>query len=293
MVGTWIETNLKIIMKKKLNFIWCLKSKYEINFSFDWICEMFQQFDIVHNYDIENSFSTYLDNSIIVVSVGKGANDRLCEYLQNFNLKNLNYTVIHLSDEAFEQNIDFYKFSKRIVRNYYNKEYTQQFPILTVPLGYQTGVKPQQIHKSLMVNFVGQIKSDRYEMLNYFQKFSNKYFYLTQQWNDPNSLNHLQYSQVLSSSFYTLCPRGWVSLDSFRINESLECGSIPISVLDKDGSDYFSLIYGEHPFIIGSNWENAYDKMFETDHIKKLDQVKDWWMGFKNNLSLKLVEYTT
>ena len=74
-------------------------------------------------------------------------------------------------------------------------------------------------------------------------------------WGDPNGLNVEQFSQVLSSSKYTLCPRGWISLDSFRLNEALECGSIPVSILDYDGSDYFYKIYGEHPFIIGSSNE--------------------------------------
>lgn len=278
-------------MKTKLNLIWCLKTQYEVNFSFDWICNLFSQFEIVHTYDISNKFDIFLDNSIIIVCVGKDSNPKLCEYIETYNKKSFNYTVLHLSDEAFEQNIDFYKVSKKIIRNYYNQSYVQNYPILTVPLGYQTGISPKNVHKSLMVNFIGQIKSDRADMVKSFEVTQNKYFYFIRQWADPASLNVDQFSQVLSASFFTLCPRGWVCLDSFRINEALECNSIPVSILDYDGSDYFTKIYGSHPFIIGNNWQNSYEIMRNTDPIKKLVEVKSWWSDFKNDLTDKIKNY--
>ena len=278
-------------MKNKLNLIWCLKSKYEIDFSFNWINEIFSECDIIHHYDIENKFDKFIDNSILIVCVNDEPNHRLIDYINQYNSKNLNYVVLHLSDEAFEQNIDFYSVSKKILRNYFKKEYVEKFNIMTIPLGYQTGIKYIESPRIHDINFVGQLKSDRYEMLSKFQHINNKFFHFTRMWGDPSGLNVNQFSEVLSRSNFTLCPRGWISLDSFRINEALECNSIPISILEKDGTDYFQNVYGTHPFIIGSDWNDAYSKMISCVVETKRVEITDWWKNFKQELKIKIKQY--
>jgi hypothetical protein len=275
----------------ELNLIWCVKTQYEVDFSFNWINEIFSEFEIKHHYDITNNFDKFIDNSIIIVSVGKESNTRLIDYIKNYNDKDLKYTILHLSDEAFEQNIDFYRSSVKIIRNYYNEDYVRKYNILTIPLGYQTNVKYTDNEKSVNVNFIGQLKSDRNEMLINFNQIDSKFIHLTRMWNDPQGLNTEQYSEVLSKSSFTLCPRGWISLDSFRINEALECKSIPVSILDNDGSDYFEKIYGKHPFIIGKDWSDSYDKVISQNIEEKSKEVIFWWNDFKNNLKIKLKNY--
>jgi hypothetical protein len=274
----------------KLNIIWCI-SQGEIDFSFDWINEILSSFDITHYNDISKRFDIFKDNSVIVVCVDKEPNIRLIEYINTYNDKNLNYTILHLSDEAFEQNIDFYKYSNKIVRNYYNEEYVKEYNILTIPLGYQTSVKYTDTEKSINVNFIGQLKSDRHEMLRNFNQIDSKFIHLTRMWNDPQGLNIKQYSDILSKSCFTLCPRGWISLDSFRVNEALECKSIPVSILDNDGSDYFEKIYGKHPFIIGKDWSDSYEKTISQNIEEKLNEINSWWNDFKDGLKIKLEKY--
>jgi hypothetical protein len=276
---------------REINLIWCVKSQYEVDFSFKWINEIFSEFEINHYYDIDNNFDKFIDNSILTVCVNKNPNTRLIEYINKYNEKELNYTILHLSDEAFEQNIDFYSVSKKILRNYYKKEYVDKYNILTIPLGYQSGIEHVTTQKIYDVNFIGQIKSDRHEMLSIFNNISNKYFYLTRMWGDPNGLNTSQFSEVLSQSNFTLCPRGWISLDSFRINEALECSSIPVSILEHDGTDYFEKIYGEHPFIIGNDWNDAYLKMISCKTTEKIEEVNNWWTNFKQSLKIKIKNY--
>jgi len=271
-----------------INIIWCVKTQNEVDFSFDWINEIFSLSMITHHYDLSNKFDKFINNSIIVVSVTKDKNLDLINYINHYNSNNLNYTILHLSDEDFTQNIDFYNVYNKIIRNYYKKEYTDNYNLLTIPLGYKTGIKKLEVEKTLNVNFIGQIKSDRHEMLNHFNKIDNKFIYLTNMWNDPNGLDINKYGSILNKSYYTLCPRGWVSLDSFRINEALECNSIPISILDNDGDDYFKYVYGNHPFIIGKNWKHAFDLLSEINIDDKSNEVKNWWINFKKDLKLKL-----
>lgn len=277
----------------QINLIWCVKSQYEKDFSFDWIEEVFSNFEINHIDDFQNKFENFENNSVIVVSVQKDSNNSLISYIQKFNQLNLNYSILHLSDEAFEQNIDFYAVSKKIVRNYYNEEYSEKFNVMTIPLGYQTGLKKIETDRDIDLNFVGQLKSDRFEMLSTFKILPNTYFFLTRMWNDPNSLNLKQYSEVLSRSWFTLCPRGWISLDSFRINEALECGSIPVSILDKDGTDYFEKIYGEYPFIVAKDWNDAKIQFNNVDKRLLSQKVNEWFVNFKLELRKKLENFIT
>ena len=273
----------------KLNIIWCI-SQGEIDFSYDWITEIFSCFDVTHYNDCSKIYDIFKDNSVIVVCVGKEANINLIEYINSYNNKNLNYTILHLSDETFEQNIDFYKVSKKILRNYFNQQYTDKYNIITIPLGYKSNVKfIDNNEKDITINFIGQVKSDRNYMLSSFNKIDSRFIHLTNMWNDPNGLNTEQYSYILSRSLFTLCPRGWCSLDSFRINEALECKSIPISILDNDGTDYFEKIYGNHPFIIGKDWPDAYNKLVSSE--LNIDEVNTWYDKFKDNLKLKLKKY--
>jgi hypothetical protein len=276
---------------REINLIWLVKTDYEVAFSFDWIKNIFSNFLIKNHYDIENKFDLFVDNSILIVSVGKEPNTRLIDYINGYNSLNLNYSILHLSDEAFEQNIDFYNTSKKIIRNYYNKEYIEKYNILTIPLGYQSGIKKVDLDKDLDINFVGQLKSDRYEMLNTFNSVDKKYVLLTQRWADPNGLGVKDFSNILSRSYFTLCPRGWISLDSFRINEALESGSIPVSVLDNDGSDYFTKIYGDHPFIIGKNWNDSFEKMKDSNKEQLSYLCSKWWDNYKKSLKVKIEDF--
>jgi hypothetical protein len=278
----------------QLNLIWCLKSQYEIGFSFDWITEILGKFELINHIDMENKFDKFYDNSLIIVSVNSSHNSRLIDYIEKYNRLGLNYTILHLSDEAFEQNIDFYSYSRKIIRNYFNKNYSKNYNILTIPLGYKSGIKKINLSKDskdIDINFIGQLKSDRNTMIFEFQKCSSKYFFFTNNWEDPKGLDVNKYSEVLSKSWFTLCPRGWVNLDSFRINESLECGSIPISILDCDGQDYFRNIYHDHPFIIGKNWNDAFNIYENTNKINHQKICEDWWSQFKSKLKVRINNY--
>jgi hypothetical protein len=263
---------------------------YEVNFSFTWINYIFSKFKINNFYDTENKFDYFRDNSIIVVSVNQNTNDRLVKYISDFNKNGLNYTILHLSDENYDQNIDFYSVSKKIIRNYYNEDYSSRYNLITIPLGFQTGLKKYKNDKTYDINFIGQMKSDRNSMLGTFLGVEEKFIHLTQMWNDPNGLNIDEYSYILGKSWFTLCPRGWVNIDSFRINESLECSSIPITILD-NGIDYFEKIYGEYPFIVGDNWEDSYNKYINCNRFDLSNDCQIWWSDFKENLKTKLKKF--
>lgn len=276
----------------ELNIIWCLKSDTEINFSRDWILEIFSNFEIKEHFDKELSFNIKLDNSLIVVSNVSDQN-KFIEYLNSMNNINYNYNVLHLSDEIFNHDVTFYKYAKRVIRTLYSDKYTELYNTITIPVGYKSGTAKIKSDKKYLYNFIGQIKSDRATMINIFKDTTPNFIYLTNQWDDPRAIVNPEYSKILSESYFTLCPRGWdgTPIESFRLSECLQCGSIPISILD-NGRDYFKLVFGEsHPFIVGDNWMDAFNKMKSISNLDdKLNEVDSWWVNFKCDLQNRMSE---
>ena len=277
-----------------MKIIWCVKTTEEKRFSYDWLKEILR-FDI--EYDDSKRGYTLFEDNVYIVWCNQEYEQGFVNYINEYNKRGLNYSIVHLSDEAFEQDIEFYKISKKIIRNYYNKSYTNNYNIYTFPLGYQTGVKyHSESLRKFQFNFIGEIKSDRKEMVNIFFKGDKEsILHLTTRWADPNGINPNDYGKFLSSSQFTICPRGWVNLDSFRLYEALECGSIPISILDSDGFDYFINIFGSgHPLMIFKNWQDAYNNvtsMKDEDIIYKLKEIKDFWKTFKQTLSKNIANF--
>ncbi len=273
----------------ELNIIWCLKSDTEIEFSRDWILEVFSKFEIKEHFDRELNFNIRLDNSLIVVSNVSDQN-KLIEYLKSIN--DTNYSMLHLSDEIFNHDVTFYKYAKKVIRTLYSDKYTELYNTITIPVGYKSGTGKVESEKKYLFNFIGQIKSDRSIMINTFKDTNPNFIYLTNQWDDPRAIINPEYSMILSESYFTLCPRGWdgTPIESFRLSESLQCGSIPVSILD-NGRDYFKLVFGDnHPFIVGDNWVDAFNKVKCVNNLQdKLDEVQDWWINFKHNLQNRML----
>lgn len=267
------------------NIIWCVKTQIEVDFSNDWLKEVLQ-FKFEH-FDKERNFDKFINGSYIAWA-NQEKNDDFINYINKYNELGYDYTIVHLSDEAYEQDISFYDVSKKIIRNYYNSDYSSKYNILTIPLGYKKDLKFVESKKDIVFNFVGQPKSDRLEMVEKFKNINPNFIRLTNSWNDTNTgLSTSDYSSVLSRSIFTLCPMGWVNMDSFRICESLECKSIPVTVKSK-GVDYFQNIFPNHPFIIGDNWEDASKKVIEllnTNNIEsKIEEVSNYWVNNKEGL---------
>jgi len=276
-----------------MNYIWCVKNDDEVRFSKDWIFTIFGQG--VEHFDQKRNFNLFIDNSFIIWAEQK-YNDEFVKYIEEYNNRNLNYVVIHLSDEIFDHDVQFYKVSKKTIRTLLNENYVRDYGVETIPVGFQTGVNKTQSPKNILINFAGQIKSDRMTMIESFRNsplLQYCVFKFTNQWNDPNGLKLDEYSDLLTKSIFTLCPRGWVNIDSFRICEALECGSIPVSIMDGN-KDYFSKIFGNHPFIIGEDWPDAVkiiQSYTQEDMIKKLKEIDIFWKEYKNNLKLKYENY--
>ena len=271
-----------------------MDTKDEVAFSHEYISEFFDGIPYEHHYDLNRKYDIHKNNAVIVYGSEK-YNPEFIRYIEEYNVLGYNYIIIHLSDESYKHDISYYKIAKKVFRTYYNIEYTEKYNVETIPLGYKSGiVRYNKDEIKYLFNFIGQMKTNRYDMLDVFKKTSYNYFvHLTNQWNDPNSINGKEYYNVLSDSLFTLCPMGWINMDSFRICEALEMGSIPIVLRDVSKYDYYKNVFGEHPFIIGDTWEEVYDRienMCETDYIQYRENVLYWYKGFKYDLKKNILK---
>ena len=119
-------------------------------FEQDFICELFEGFDVVINEDM----NIVEQDSVIVYSdmYAKNINAYPQKFRENLNqlrakqkeyfekLKNKNCILVHLSDEHCHAEIDHYKNFKHVFRQYYRKDAVSD-NVTFIPLGYKKGFK--------------------------------------------------------------------------------------------------------------------------------------------------------
>ena len=131
---------------KKQKLIFTHKNLFEE----DFICELFEGFDVVINEDM----NIVEEDSVIVYSdmYAKNINAYPQKFRENLNqlrakqkeyfekLKNKNCILVHLSDEHCHAEIDHYKNFKHVFRQYYRSDAVGD-NLTFIPLGYKKGFK--------------------------------------------------------------------------------------------------------------------------------------------------------
>lgn len=119
-------------------------------FEQDFICELFEDFDIVINEDMnvteQDSVIVYSDMYAKNINVypekfRKNLNQLRVKQKEYFEkLKDENCILVHLSDEHCHAEIDHYKNFKHVFRQYYRKDAAAD-NVTFIPLGYKKGFK--------------------------------------------------------------------------------------------------------------------------------------------------------
>ena len=120
------------------------------------------------------------------------------------------------------------------------------------------------------------------------KKFNNNFTHLTEKWDSKNSLKSSEVNEIYSETKIIPAPMGNINVDSFRICEILESGSIPIIKL-YNGNDYFINIFGNHPIPVVSDWDELFLVFNQLrDNEEKLKEINEWYYNFKENLRIKV-----
>eukprot|EP00960_Hanusia_phi_P034533 751138-Hanusia_phi.AAC.1 len=242
----------------------------------DWVSEMLQGAGVAFRVVVDSTFRVFVNNSLVALSQnderGRHA-DVFASYLIEMKRRGLRVGVLHMSDEDYSASSYFYPWVDYVVRNHFQEQLSLLPHTLAIPLGYKKGLWEEhelasnlsaryrfvdeweegRRRRSYVWNFVGQThdKPTRTSMLTAARRVEGGSQHERLQVRNfsplPPALPEPPAREVLLLSTFTLCPRGFVHPESFRLSEALESGSIPLVEEDV----YFEKLFGaDHPLIM-------------------------------------------
>jgi GR25 family glycosyltransferase involved in LPS biosynthesis len=230
----------------------------------DWISEMLEGAGIQFKIVLDPGLEHVAPNALVALSQNDERTrppEVLARYLLSFKQRGYRVGVLHMSDEDYTAPTYFYPWVDYVLRNHYQQELARLPHVLAIPLGYKKGfwtagdapaarasaAAGLDRTRRYLWNFVGQThdKPTRKTMLAAARQLAGEgYLKLTGFWNDSAGLSTQDFRNLLLDSRFTLCPRGFVHPESFRLSEALETGSVPI--IERDA--YFAMLFGpDHP----------------------------------------------
>lgn len=204
--------------------------------------------------------------------------------------------VVHLSNENLRYNYHFLSYTNTILRSYYHP-FIWHPRCYAIPLGWQTGFRNLKNkigkHDKYMWCFIGQIKGYRVPMYEAFKELTPNFSSLSTKWNS-RLLTNEEVAQVYLDSAFALVPFGSVHADTIRVMEVLEWGCVPV-VIKYMHADYYKFIYGDHPFIVGKDWNDArkqVEQLWADKEAlrKKQKEVQQWYAAFKERLQADITD---
>jgi hypothetical protein len=195
--------------------------------------------------------------------------------------------IICLSDELIVENLQQFNqlgnYCDLFLRQYHHPQYTYTSNTIHIPLGYTNGCKVFQEPKELNWSFLGEIKTDRQEMIDTFRSIPKHFV--------GKSLSKDLMCKIYSKSIFVPCGRGNSSLDCFRLYEASMNGSIPVLVGSQDEIECTFKYEENPPWIFAETWKDALDKC-ESLLERPIDNtpVLNWWKSRIDKIKSKVLE---
>jgi hypothetical protein len=265
------------------------------SWEYDWLNMLLE--GSIGSEHVDNSWS-HLAPSMIVVD-NRLVPEKTPYYQRAFE-NGCKVILIHLSDEAFNDDTTVYKYCEAVIRNYRSDVLAEQARILFMPLGYKTGFgctgapKAAQARKHLW-SFAGDPnKLSRGEMLTTLAQVEGGVWYLTSGFNANDCLSTADYRALMDESVVIPCPGGWSNLETFRVYEALEAGCIPF-VEKRKGYDYYRALLGPHPMPTVATWAEGaalLQELKDSDGLGPLQRAcGEWWQDYKARLKLNVADF--
>jgi GR25 family glycosyltransferase involved in LPS biosynthesis len=239
---------------------------------------------------LTNLLSTVPDNSWFIVQ--RPHLDTLISYFHLLKSNNINFKVIHLSDEFSKDSIDFYSYSncKVVIRNYIRDDIPKLSHIITIPLGFHHKGESSRIFddRSIVWSFHGTNWFNRKMLLEPISSIVPNNCHFTDTWNDPKQTLENCYLGRLNNSKFCPILRG-NNVETFRLYEALESGSIPLYVRCEGDDKYWKYISSHLELVELTSWEKAAEfiKTLCSD-IKRAEEYRSNivtnWQIWKNEI---------
>jgi len=267
-VDTNIITTVPVSQTKEIfNRICILESQnVEWNqlYEHSWLYELFGRPNIIELQKVKFATNPPVEKPIFLVQ--KGHFEKYKELFSYYESKGIKYYILHLSDEHGNDDISFYNNNccLGVLRNYIRPGLNEK--VIVIPLGYHFTVgqgidnplerTPQTPFRTNTWSFFGTGWNNREAILNMLKPIGKNTCQLFDTWNDAKNLGKQEYCATLLDTLFVPCIGGQ-NPETFRLYEALECGCIPILVIDEHSSDYFKYINQYLPFLTLTSWNQA------------------------------------
>ena len=163
-------------------------------------------------------------------------------YFKMLDSKGIHFKVLHLSDEFCTDDISFYSLPscRLVISNYIRSCVSSN--VYTIPLGFHyksTNNKSFEDRKFIW-SFHGTDWFNRKEQLEFLSEFLHN-CHLTPDWNHSTMTKEYKYLLVLGDSKFCPILRG-NNVETFRMYECLESGTIPLYVRSEGDELYWKFI---------------------------------------------------
>lgn len=225
------------------------------------------------------------------------------EQTKNAVLKFKPKIIIQLSDEYYAEHNEVHNLLSGLC-NLFLREHRHQSHlhtysknIINIPLGYCNGFLNQKQDKlkspkerKYTWSWVGFLKTDRSNMIsNFWNMWKN--LVITNAYIPTNEIY-----EIYSESIFVPCGRGNISLDCYRLYETLIAGAIPVVVGPLDEIEINFNFFGEKPpWIYAESWEDAVSKcqeiQFDYDTLEKIQNENlIWWNNTMSKMHFSIDE---
>lgn len=157
----------------------------------------------------------------------KEARRELSDFLGTLDKSKKYFSVIQYDDGSM---IDWRLFGLDVLEFNMSKTKDIPLPLTCMPHPYKFGGE-----KKYFASFVGSKTHPIRDQLQLFRNLEGWYISF-----EPHEID--RYCQIISQSIFTLCPRGY-GINSFRITEALQYGSIPVYISDDFINPFFIPFY--------------------------------------------------
>jgi hypothetical protein len=214
-----------------------------------------------------------------------------------------NSILFHYMDETYEGGYERYCAFSGVIRWYWSALFDDP-SILVVPIGYKERPPSLNIRalsaRRYVWSFAGQVqRSSRPEMVASLSGIEPHFLVRTDARDDGSVLDRLvgrdEYYDVMTDSMFAPCPMGNVNIESFRLYEALECGTLPI-VEKRLGFDYYRALLGDHPIPTVSSWSDASrlirDCLRDPAKLAGLQgECMAWWKSYRPRLRHRISDF--
>jgi hypothetical protein len=262
----------------------------------DWIAFLLSDFDVtIHT---SPDFSVVLPDALYVVLGSHGLGHVPAPFLKSVAAAG-GCGLLHLGDEFLRGPYEAYASFDYVLRNF-KASFLDAPGVLTYPLGYSNALPTHAVAPSSQRRyawaFIGAQNKAREELGAAWAGFEPNFFQLSDIRAGVAHLGRDTFLDLLDSSAFMPCPMGNTQLETMRLYEVLERGTIPVLPRRRTSSYFEDMLGDDHPLPAFYTWTEArhfcealYADAAELDAMQA--RIAGWWSRKKIDVRSAIVDF--